>query len=43
MTFEFGLFLSPSDNFRLLEVLLDVPPVIPLDVCLEVHLSPDLL
>ena len=33
------LFLSPSDNFKLPEVLPDVPPVVLPDVHLEVHLE----
>ena len=33
------LFLSPSENFQLHEVLSDVPPVVLLDVYLEVHLE----
>ena len=28
-----------SDNFRLIEVLPDVPPVVPLDLCHGVHLE----
>ena len=28
-----------SDNFRLIKVLPDVPPVVPLDLCLGVHLE----
>ena len=27
------------DNFRLIEVLPDVPPVVPLDLCLGAHLE----
>ena len=33
------LFLKVSDNFRLIEVLPDVPTVVPLDLCLGVHLE----
>ena len=33
------LFMKLSDNFRLIEVLPDVPSVVPLDLCLDVHLE----
>ena len=36
---SYKLFLKLSDNFRLIEVLPDVPPVVQLDLCLGVHLE----
>ena len=36
---SFYFFLQLSDNFRLIEVLPDVPPVVPLNLCLGVHLD----
>ena len=36
---SYQLFLSPSENFRLPEVLPDAPPIVPLIVPIEVHLE----
>ena len=36
---SYYLILRLSDNFRLLEVLPDVPPVVPLNVCLDIRLE----
>ena len=36
---SYYLFLSPSDNFGLPEVLPDAPPVVPPVVILDVHLE----
>ena len=36
---SYSLLIELSDNFRLIEVLPDVPPVVPLDLCLGVHLE----
>ena len=36
---SYQLFMKISNNFGLIEVLPDVPPVVPLDLCLGVQLD----